>query len=361
MEEKKRYTFLINGGIGKELCATSMFRKLKEKEPDAQITTISGYPEVYLNNPNVHRNLHFNTSYVFEDYIVGSDYRTGDPYSFREYFEKKKHLNELYPKAYRFDWENDNIYPEVYISQNEKENAEKFIAASDKPIITLQITGGNQAQQHPNKDPKQLTNRDTLFDMGERIVEILTQNNFNVLQISLPHEKKIQGANAPSMPFRHYMALAPFTAGHIGIDSSFMHVMAAFKDQPSLIFWGNTNTKNLGYPHMMNVHREACPAPMCGRPNVGLIDVVPEGGWQCPHGNVCRSWTDEEVTKHVTAFIKKIREDAVENSPHKEEIKRKTEEIKDDSQNKESLDEDKKHICKHKGGTKECSCSRTKK
>ena len=81
---------MINGGIGKHICATTMIRQIKEAEPDARITVISGYPEVFLHNPRIHRNLHHTTSYVYDDYIKGTEFRNGDPYSMLDYYENKK-------------------------------------------------------------------------------------------------------------------------------------------------------------------------------------------------------------------------------------------------------------------------------
>ena len=192
--EKKRYTILINGGIGKELCATTMIREIKKREPTAQIITISGYPEMFMHNPDVHRNLHFQTSYIYDDYIEGSDYRVGDPYTLSDYYSEKRHMNVIYPKAYRFDWETDNIHPEIYLDDGEKLEAENFATKYEFPIITLQMTGGNQSQQHPSKDINLLTNRDLRYEQAQIITDILIKNQFTVVQIALPiHFQKLTG------------------------------------------------------------------------------------------------------------------------------------------------------------------------
>ena len=43
--------FQINGGIGKCVLATSVFPGIKETFPDSKLIVMSGYPEVFLNNP----------------------------------------------------------------------------------------------------------------------------------------------------------------------------------------------------------------------------------------------------------------------------------------------------------------------
>ena len=86
----KTYTLHLSGGIGKHIIATSFIRWLKEKEPDCKINTFSAWPEVFMHNPYINRNLHHNTSYAFDDYIQGTEFRTGEPYSFTPYFEQEK-------------------------------------------------------------------------------------------------------------------------------------------------------------------------------------------------------------------------------------------------------------------------------
>lgn len=305
----KKYTLMINGGIGKHICATTMIRQIKEKELDARITTISGFPEVFLHNPNIYRNLHHVTSYVFDDYIDGTEFRSGEPYHSLAYYHNQKHISNIFPLAYGFKEENENIYPEIYLHPDELREAQDLINKSKNPVITIQATGGNQ-KMGQMKDPRQLTARDLLQPTAQKIVDICTKEGFNVIQVRLPHEYQLNDVRSfDNIPFRKYMALAPFIAGHIGNDSAMMHTVAAFK-KPSLIFWGNTNSTALGYPYMTNVYRDKCPTPMCARPHVGMPDLAPEGSWQCPHKSVCLQWTDEEIEKYVSEFINKIKKEA---------------------------------------------------
>jgi len=302
----KKYTLSISGGIGKHICATTLIRYIKEKEPNSRITVISAFPQVYFNNPRVYRNLHHITSYVFDDYIKGTDFRLGEPYAIKDYYDNKKHLSSIYPITYGFKEENKNIYPEIFLDENEKRNVRDF-TQSKKPIITIQATGGNQ-RVGQIKDPKQLNGRDLLYGTAQKIVNICKREGYDVVNVALPHEYKLQNVLIfQNQPFRAYAVMAPYIAGHIGIDSSMMHAVAAFR-KPALIFWGCTNVNALGYPYMSNINRKACPNPMCARPHVGIPDLVPEGGWKCPYNLACREWTDEEIETNVMAFIKKLKE-----------------------------------------------------
>jgi len=312
----KKYTLMIGGGIGKHICSTTMIRQIKEEDPEARITVVSGYPEVFLNNPKIHRNLHHMTSYIFDDYIAGTDCRTGEPYNIKDYYENKKHLSNVYPIAYRFKNENKDIYPEIYLNDEEKEAVEKLVSKSKYPVITLQATGGNQRVGQV-KDPRKLTGRDLLLKHAQKIVDICNEEKVNVIQIALPHEYRLKNVMTFDLPFRRFMALIPSTIGHIGIDSAMMHAAAAFK-KPALIFWNQTNVNALGYPYMTNVTRNACPNPMCSRPHVGMNDLVPEGVWKCPYDMACRKWTEKEVEGHIRKFIKKLKDDGAYKLPEKE-------------------------------------------
>lgn len=302
----KRYTLLLNGGIGKHVCATTLLRYIQEKEPDSQITVISGYPEVFLFNPRVHRNLHFMTSYVFDDYINGTDLRIGDPYHLMEYYGNEKHISQVFPKAYRFESENENTYPELYIGDEEQRKVKEFAMQSKNPLITIQATGGNQMMQSPHKDPKQFSPRDLSLEVAQKIVDICVARGFNVIQVALPQEYHLKNVVIfEGQPFRSYIPIIPHISAHIGIDSAMMHAVAAFKKE-ALIFWNNTHEKTLGYPNMINVHRDKCPNPMCSRPHVGMPDQVPEGGWQCPYKLECQKWTLEEIEENVSKFLESL-------------------------------------------------------
>lgn len=288
----KKYTILISGGIGKHICATTMLRHIQEKEKDARITVISGYPEIFLFNPRVYRNLHHMAAYTFDDYIKGTEIRQGDPYSELDYYTQKKHCSELYSFSYGFGL-NENIYPEIYLSEDELREAEDLFKQSKLPMITFQPTGGNQQANNQSKDPRKFSGRDLSQDVAQQVVDSLA-DKYNIVQVALPHEYKLKGVKQFNLPFRRFIALIPFIKGHIGIDSAMMHAVASF-NKPGLILWGNTNKACLGYKNFLNVNRSKCPTPMCGRPHVSLPDLVPEGAWICPYGQVCNKWQFNEI------------------------------------------------------------------
>ena len=70
----KNLIFSVNGGIGKSITATAVCKAIKKKYPESKLIVVSGYDEVFLNNPNVHRSFNFNSlSYFYEEFIENKE------------------------------------------------------------------------------------------------------------------------------------------------------------------------------------------------------------------------------------------------------------------------------------------------
>ena len=68
--------FQINGGIGKCVIATAVCEAIKKEYPESKLIVISGYPDVFLNNPNVDRAFAFGGfSYFYEEYIEDKEFK----------------------------------------------------------------------------------------------------------------------------------------------------------------------------------------------------------------------------------------------------------------------------------------------
>jgi len=62
--------FQINGGIGKVIAGTAICASIKSKYPNDKLIVVSGYPEVFLGNPNVDRAYAFGQQqYFYQEYI----------------------------------------------------------------------------------------------------------------------------------------------------------------------------------------------------------------------------------------------------------------------------------------------------
>ena len=139
--------FSINGGIGKCIIATAVCRAIKKQHPEDQLIVVSGYPEVFLNNPNVDRAFAFgNMSYFYQDFIEGKAFRVfvHDPYVETDYLKQDEHLSKTWCRM--FGIEHDGTQPELFLTEREYTFfSSKF--TSDKPILLLQTNGGAPNQE----------------------------------------------------------------------------------------------------------------------------------------------------------------------------------------------------------------------
>ena len=70
----KNIIFFLQGGIGKHIAATAVAECIKNNYKERNLIVICPYPEVFLNNPFVHRTYRSNTcQYFHEDFIKDKD------------------------------------------------------------------------------------------------------------------------------------------------------------------------------------------------------------------------------------------------------------------------------------------------
>jgi ADP-heptose:LPS heptosyltransferase len=60
--------FQINGGIGKSIAATAVCKAIKKQYPKDELIVLTGYPDVFVKNPNVNRVLSGHVNYFYQDY-----------------------------------------------------------------------------------------------------------------------------------------------------------------------------------------------------------------------------------------------------------------------------------------------------
>jgi hypothetical protein len=300
----KDFVLQFNGGIGKAIMATSFIKWLKEKYPDQKITIISPWPEIFEYSPHIYRNLPMHQAYLFEDYIKGKDFRSGEPYSLEEYYreENKMHCMELYPKSFGFHEYNEKPVAELFLTPGEKKDAENF-KIQGSPAFTIQISGGvpQGAPQGVQKDD--MAQRDLQLQIGTYIATHLIQRGFRVVQIAQQGEPQIPLPQVIrfNLPFRRMACLSPVIAGHIGIDSSMMHASAVFKT-PQLIFFEQTHKDNLGYDYEGFFHVSK-PEGMYCRPHVALPDNGGIYPYRDPKELKAAEWTNEEIQKSLDEFL----------------------------------------------------------
>jgi len=310
--KNKPIIFVADGGIGKCIVATVPIRNLKKKYPERNIIVVTGHPEVFISNPNVHRIYRFgNSPYFFEDYIQGkkATLLKSEPYQHEDYIYGKRHIADVWCEGIgvRFD----NPKPELYVSEAEKEKARRFLNLPDtdknckegceKPAqvgspripLILQSSGGGIPQ--PNQPPPRMYIRDISPKLGKALTYKLKENH-KIYHIRTQAQTSLPFADILNFPLRDIFAIIAVVDKFVLIDSFVQHACAAF-GKKAVVLWGGTAPKVLGYDTAVNLTRSVCPTPFCHRPNSYFFDMSPTGAWECPHGEKCMGFEAGEIIK----------------------------------------------------------------
>ena len=246
------------------------------------------------------------TLMLFEDYVKGNEYKTGEPYQLFEYYREKnkKHLMELLPQAYGFNQYNENPKTEIYLTNGEEMDG-KVYNQQNKPLITFQPFGGLPPGVQPNRMKADSSQRDMPLEFASKIVRLLIQKGFKVLQIRGQSEMPIQNTLQLNLPFRNLLPISKHSVAHIGIDSAMMHGAAIF-EKPQLIFWAQTHKDNLGYKYegFFNAYNKN---GMHCRPHVQLPDRKGAFPYKDKKEGLEFEYTDAELNKHINKFIEYIK------------------------------------------------------
>lgn len=243
--------FNINGGYGRCLASTGVIKEYKEKNPDIEINIVTGYPEIFLNNPYINKVYSINHEYLFEDHINGHEYKEPEPYKLQGYINGDMHLVNGFSQE--IFGEDKFIKPEIYLTENELDEAEQFIKSVDKPVILFQPFGSTGGKSRDGKTIMQDSSfRSLPIDFAKKLYDKLS-DKYQVVFIRSPDQASPseKWMTMPNMPLRKIISLIPYVHAVIGVDSSIQHACASL-DKKAIVFWGSTNSNQLGYDTNLN-------------------------------------------------------------------------------------------------------------
>jgi ADP-heptose:LPS heptosyltransferase len=238
--------FQIDGGLGKSIMATAVLKAIKKQYKKANIIVITGYPDVFIANPNVNKVLnHSQTNGLFLNYIMNKESKVfiTDPYTSSDYITESKHLIALWCEMYGIKY--DGEMPELFISKAEKQYFEPFYKL-DKPIFAIQPNGGAVGQ------PLRYSwTRDFPHPLMQEIINHFS-NNYTVLHIKRDDQVGYENTLQALDGFRSIAILLSLSEKRLLIDSSAMHIATAL-NLPSVVGWVGTNPKTFGYEMHTNI------------------------------------------------------------------------------------------------------------
>lgn len=285
--------FQINGGIGKCVAATAMLPSIKEKYPDSQLVIVSGYPEVFLNNPFVYRSFAFGQiQYFYQDFIEGKEFviLAHDPYLQTEHIRQNEHLITTWTRMFDLPAPTE-IAPKLYLTERERTFfSNKF--QSDKPMLLLQTNGGADQQ-----GVKYSWARDIPSGVVQAVIEEFKEQ-YNVVHVRREDQPAYDFTIPVTDNFRALVVLVSLSAKRLLMDSFVQHTAAAL-NLPSTVLWVANKPEVFGY----NIHDNIVCNPFTATPELknaylGKFNISGELV-EFPYNNESEIFTIDNVIKSL--------------------------------------------------------------
>lgn len=282
MVEEKYLVLHIEGGLGKTIMSTALLPSLYKKHPDRKIIVVCYYPEVFMNNPYIHRvyRIHI-TPYFYDTYIKNKDTLVlkHDPYNDTSYFKQDTHLIDIWAKLWGLEEDKYNKTPELYQNSAQLFESKKWLDISKKPILLLHTHGG------PLDDKRPYTwTRDIPPYLLHGIVEKYREQ-YHIIQICRNKEQVIPGVTPiyEKILFSELVSLVRVSHNFILIDSAIQHIAAAFLRKANVL-WIGTSPKVFGYEIHNNIQAQKPPQNYIKHPDSYLVEYSLVGpNFECPY------------------------------------------------------------------------------
>ena len=248
--------FTINGGIGKCIVATSVCSALKKKYPNDNLIVVSGYPEVFINNPNVFKSFSFsNVPYFYLDYIDNKDILTflHDPYLTKDFIKGNKHLSEIWCDLFGVKYQGEQ--PEIFLTQREIDFYQRQIVA-DKPILLMQTNGGGDTNK------KYSWARDIPQSVVLKVIEEF-KNDYSILHVRRQDQIAYKDTTSLTGELRQILCVALLSKKRLVMDSFLQHALGGL-NLPSVACWIANSPKVLGY----DIHTDILPNEFTKKPEL---------------------------------------------------------------------------------------------
>ena len=238
--------FTIEGGLGKSIMATAILKVIKKQYKKANIIVVTGYPDVFIGNPNVNKVLHQQQAVGFyKNYIHNKDTKVffTDPYTTSDFVTESNHLLKIWCELYGLTYNGE--LPEIFLSKGEKEYFAPFYNL-DKPIMAIQPNGGAIGQPL-----KYSWSRDLPASVVNEVVAQF-KNDYSILHIKREDQLIYENTIGALDNWRSIAIMLTLSAKRLLIDSSSMHIATAL-NLPSVIGWIGTNPFVFGYDMHTNI------------------------------------------------------------------------------------------------------------
>jgi hypothetical protein len=236
----------IQGGLGKCILSTALTRGIKKKYPNCYLIVVSGYPDVYLNNPTVNKSIRHNEQNgIYEKYIKNNDSKFFiiDPYLTNKFQNDESHLINIWFELCGLKYKKEK--PEFYLSKVEKQFYNTAYK-TNKPILTIQTNGGasNQTMYY-----------NWARDMPENIVSKLINDfkkDYEIVHVKRKDQITYSDTKHALDGYRSIAYLLSISNKVVCIDSFVQHLSKAM-GKKAIVLWSATNPEMFGYNSNINI------------------------------------------------------------------------------------------------------------
>jgi hypothetical protein len=295
---EKYVVFHVEGGLGKNVASTAVIKNIAEKYKDRKLIVMASFPEVFLNNPYVHRVYRLGmTPYFWDDYISGQDtiILRREPYFETSHIMQKTPLHETWHKMYELPYNKEKDLPELYMNMIQSEMPITW--NRQRPILLLHTNGG------PLMDgaPIYAWSRDMPRYVAESIVQQFGQQ-YHIIQIVKHASQAIQSPMVEvvdrTMSNFELFSLVRASAKRVLIDSCLQHAAAAYK-LPSTVLWIGTHPEMFGYSMHTNIVAKE-PVGNVKKIDASYFDYSLDGQFhECPYNSPEEMFDVNEIIKAI--------------------------------------------------------------
>jgi hypothetical protein len=295
---EKYVVFHVEGGLGKNVASTAVIKNIAEKYKDRKLIVMASFPEVFLNNPYVHRVYRLGmTPYFWDDYISGQDtiILRREPYFETSHIMQKTPLHETWHKMYELPYNKEKDLPELYMNMIQSEMPITW--NRQRPILLLHTNGG------PLMDgaPIYAWSRDMPRYVAEAIVQNFGQQ-YHIIQVVKHASQAIQSPMVEvvdrTMSNFELFSLVRASAKRVLIDSCLQHAAAAYK-LPSTVLWIGTHPEMFGYSMHTNIIAKE-PIGNVKKIDASYFDYSLDGQFhECPYNSPEEMFDVNEIIKAI--------------------------------------------------------------
>ncbi len=238
--------YVLNGGIGKNICFTSCLANLNS------VNIMSSWPKIFLHHPNVNFCYNFNLTPLIDTRDFFNKFSKVlfiEAYD-ENFFTTKIHIVNNYRHLLK-QTILEHPYNEIYFSQDE-ENTLKPILSKLENYILVQFVGSDEHELDTDFEGS----RSIRKDHAQSIIDIINFDlKINVLNV---FSKRNLFKNTcdidQDLTYRNYAHLLKYAKGFVAIDSCLNHMSAnRFCNTKGVVLW-NDHHANYRFNYSKNIN-----------------------------------------------------------------------------------------------------------